>query len=318
MDNPRAKRPERRTAIIAHELKKFNIHIAALSETRRPGDGQLNERGGGYTFFWKGKSIKEPRIHGVGFAVSNKLLGSLLSLPVGISERLMVLELRLAKNKIATVISAYAPTLQSPDTVKEEFYGLLETTLSQIPKDNKVILLGDFNARVGKDPIWQDTLGHNGIGKNNSNGLLLLTKCAEHDLIITNTQFRQKDKFNTSWQHPRSKHWHLIDYVIVRAKDKNDVCITRAMFSADDCSTDHRLIRSKMSLEIAPNHSKSSKKIRSGKINTDGFKDVNKVDSYQKLLQEKLPTTIQDNINLCWKDLKTAILTSCREAVGEQ
>ena len=50
---------------------------------------------------------------------------------------------------------------------------------------------------------------------------------------------------------PRSKHWHLIDYVLVRKKDRQDVCVTKSMCGAD-CWTDHRLIISKMKIRIFP------------------------------------------------------------------
>ena len=49
--------------------------------------------------------------------------------------------------------------------------------------------------------------------------------------------------------HPRSKHRHLIDYVIVRRRDLNE--ITRATRRAE-CSTDHRLIRSTLRLTVRP------------------------------------------------------------------
>ena len=42
--------------------------------------------------------------------------------------------------------------------------------------------------------------------------------CA-HELLITNTVFRLPTRNKTSWMHPRSKLWHLIDYVIVRRKE---------------------------------------------------------------------------------------------------
>ena len=42
--------PERRTALVARELARYRIDIAALSETRFPDKGQLTEIGGGYTF----------------------------------------------------------------------------------------------------------------------------------------------------------------------------------------------------------------------------------------------------------------------------
>ena len=42
----------RRTALTACELARYNIYIAALSETRLPDEGSLVEIGTGYTFFW--------------------------------------------------------------------------------------------------------------------------------------------------------------------------------------------------------------------------------------------------------------------------
>ena len=44
----------RRAALIACELARYNIDIAALSETRLPDEGSLVETGTGYTFFWSG------------------------------------------------------------------------------------------------------------------------------------------------------------------------------------------------------------------------------------------------------------------------
>ena len=59
--------PERKTALLALELERYNLDVVALSETRLAGEGQLSEPNGGYTFFWKGKEEAENRVHGVGF-----------------------------------------------------------------------------------------------------------------------------------------------------------------------------------------------------------------------------------------------------------
>ena len=160
MDNKNSDRPERRTAIIARELRRFRIDIAALSETRLADEGQLKEEKGGYTFFWKGKPADESRIHGVGFAIKNSLISHLSELPVGINERLMTIRLILAGGQKATVVSAYAPTLDSQDEAKEAFYADLDNILTQVPKEDKLILLGDFNARVGRNhDLWRGTIG---------------------------------------------------------------------------------------------------------------------------------------------------------------
>ena len=264
-------RPERRTALVARELARYRVDIAALSKTRFPDKGQLTEIGGGYTFFWSGRSSVERREAGVGFAIKDHLVKKLDSIPEGLNDRLMKLKFPLGRERSATLISAYAPALTNPDEVKEKFYEELEALISAVPQSDKLILLGDFNACVGQDhQVWEGIIGHHGVGKCNSNGLLLLRTCATHGLAITNTMFRLPTRNKTSWMHPRSKHWHLIDYIIVRAKDRQDVRVTKAMCGAD-CWTDHRLIISKTKLHIQPIRRPKGQKVAK-RLNTNKVK----------------------------------------------
>lgn len=133
MDSVTSDRPERRTAIIARELRCCQIDLAALSETRLADGARIKEEKVVYTFFWKGKAADESRIHGVGFAIKNQLISHLSEFPIGISEHLMNIHLVLANNEMATVLSAYVPTLDSQKEVKETLYDSLDTTLSSIP-----------------------------------------------------------------------------------------------------------------------------------------------------------------------------------------
>ena len=146
----------------------------------------------------------------------------------------MALRLPLSGKRHATIVSVYAPTMTNPDQVKDNIYDDLDSVISATPRKDKLILLGDFNARVGTDhKTWEGVIGSEGIGKCNSNGLLLLKKCAEHELLITKTAFRLPTRNKTLWMNPRSKHSHLIDYVIVRRKDRQDVRVTKTMCGAD-------------------------------------------------------------------------------------
>ena len=162
----------------------------------------------------------------------------------------MTLQLPLAKNRFATLVSVYSPTLDSSDDVKDRFYDTLYSTLRRILQDDKIILLSDFNASLGRHHnIWHGVIGHHCVGNMKSSGLRLLSLCSELGLAITNTFFQLRDMHKTSWMHPRSKHWHLIDYVIVRRRDLDEVQITRAMCGAE-CSIDHRLICSILRLSV--------------------------------------------------------------------
>nr|VZI01104.1 unnamed protein product [Spirometra erinaceieuropaei] len=231
-----------------------SVDIAALSETRFSEQGQLEEVGAGYTFFWSGRPKAERRDAGVAFAIRNDIVGRLPCLPQSINDRLMSLRLSLRiGSKFATIISAYAPPMSSPDVAaKGKFYAELHALLATVPKADKLIVLGDFNACVGTDPTaWKGVLGPHGLRGSNDNDLLLLRTCAEHRLILTNTFFCLPEREEATWRHPRSRQWRLLDYVLVRRRDQRDVLVTKAIAGADGW-TDHRLVISKMRIRLQP------------------------------------------------------------------
>ncbi|WP_295438499.1 hypothetical protein, partial [Thiolapillus sp.] len=59
------------------------------------------------------------------------------------------------------------------------------------------------------------------------------------------------NRFKATWRHPRSKHWHLLDYVLTRQHDTRDVLHTTVMPSAD-CYTDHRLKKTEVLYQPPP------------------------------------------------------------------
>nr|VZH94102.1 unnamed protein product [Spirometra erinaceieuropaei] len=266
LDNPRSNRPERRTALVARELARYKVDIAALSETRFSEQGQLEEVGAGYTFFWSGRPRAERRDAGVAFAIRNDIVGRLPCLPQGINDRLMSLRLPLRGGQFATIISAYAPTMTNPDAVRDKFYEDMYALLATVSKADKLIVLGDFNARVGTDhTAWRGVLGPHGLRGSNDNGLLLLRTCAEHRLTLTNTFFCLPEREKATWRHPRSRQWHLLDYVLVRRRDQRDVLVTKAIAGADGW-TDHRLVISKMRIRLQPRRRPQGKR-PPGKLN---------------------------------------------------
>nr|VZI12195.1 unnamed protein product [Spirometra erinaceieuropaei] len=91
LNNPRSNRPKRRTALVARELARYKVDIAAFGGTRFSEQGQLEAVGADYTFFWSGRLRAKRRDAGVAFAIRNYIVGRLLCLPQGINDHLMSL-----------------------------------------------------------------------------------------------------------------------------------------------------------------------------------------------------------------------------------
>ncbi|VDL92491.1 unnamed protein product [Schistocephalus solidus] len=70
----------------------------------------------------------------------------------------MSLHLPRQGDKFATIISAYAPPMTSPDATKDTFYDDLHALLASVTKADKQFILGNFNAHVGTDhAVWVPT-----------------------------------------------------------------------------------------------------------------------------------------------------------------
>ena len=66
------------------------------------------------------------------------------------------------------VLVCYALTFRSPRGKKTESYNQLQERIQSIPRNNHLVILGDFNAHVGQALSWKDawsgTRGGYGIG----------------------------------------------------------------------------------------------------------------------------------------------------------
>ena len=119
--------------------------------------------------------------------------------------------------------------------------------------------------------------------------------------------------------HPRSKHWHLIDYVIVWRYDMNEVQITRAMRWAE-CSTDHRLIRSTLRLTVRP-PARRQKPMH--KLNVHAAHNQNIREELRNAIAKSLSNMSTTNTSNCtssltmeWQALSLALLTASQSTLG--
>ena len=144
------------------------------------------------------------------------------------------------------VLSCYAPTRAAQREDKEDFFNQLAAFMSSVPVGEHYVILGDFNARVGSRSDvdadqWSGVLGPHGCGAANDAGKELLSFLSCQEATICNTWFEKRAVCRQTWQHPKSKKWSCIDFVVMSERDRRyclDVTVRRGAF----CNTDHHLV----------------------------------------------------------------------------
>ena len=88
-----------------------------------------------------------------------------------------------------TIIQAYAPTTNSDDDDIEDFYDQLQEVIDPTPKKDILVVLGDWNAKIGEDASKnrKGTCGQYCNPETNERGLRLLQFASYSNLKVTNT-----------------------------------------------------------------------------------------------------------------------------------
>ena len=132
-----------------------------------------------------------------------------------INERLLKLRLKTEKLWLS-IIAVYAPTEVEEAIISDEFYDQLQVTLDEVNKKDVILVLGDFNARIGPSLNPSNLHGVHNPDKCNKNGERLIDFCNQNGLAITNTLFPHKNIHQWTWKHPSQKEGgHVLDYILI-------------------------------------------------------------------------------------------------------
>ena len=236
---PKPNTVDRKLDLLVRELRRYKVSIGAVQETKWFGSDiwQAN----GCTLLHSGRPLpgnseNALRKEGVGILLDEKATNAWRAAGEAweaVNSRIVTARLKITcvgerrpggsretSNTFATVISVYAPTAKAPSHVKQQFSGDLQSTVDKIPDSDVMILLGDFNSRVGhreaESDLWRGSLGIHGLEERNEAGEEFLEFCASNQLTIMNTWFRKKEIYLGTWMHPATKKYHMIDFIVMR------------------------------------------------------------------------------------------------------
>ena len=112
-----------------------------------------------------------------------------------------------------TVIQVYTPTSNAEEAEVEWFYEDLQDLLELTPKKDILLIIGDWNAKVGSQEIPRVT-GKFGLGVQNEAGQRLTEFCQENALVIANTLFQQHKRRLYTKTSQDGQHQNQIDYIL--------------------------------------------------------------------------------------------------------
>ncbi|EDO46312.1 predicted protein, partial [Nematostella vectensis] len=183
------------------------------------------------------------------------------------------------------IIQCYAPTNDSEEEEKDNFYNRLTTIIQDRPTRNIIIVMGDFNAKIGGDNRgYEEIMGQQGLGKMNDNGERFADLCAASNLVIGGSVFHHRRIHKATWVSPDLSTGNQIDHLCIGKKFRRSLQDVRVKRGADVAS-DHHLLVARLKLKLKKNWTGGSSKRQ--RYNTITLKDSKKKEEFKVTLSNK-------------------------------
>jgi len=280
---------EPRLQELEHALTKINYDILGLSEVRKMGEGLIKRSNGNYFYYYG--TTKGYR--GVGFYIKKEIMERVTKVKA-ISERICMLKIKVDEKIQLSVFQIYAPTLVAEEKEHTEFYNLLQETLER-EKEYYNVVMGDWNAKVGRSNWQSQIMGPFGSGSKNENGEKLIKFATTNNLKITGSYFKKKMSRRWTWISPDKYTKNEIDHFLI-----NDMRIVKdgAVLNTVSFSSDHRLCRTSLHVPYRVKY-KNYRKVGNGAYTNNHIIPQDKITEANLFMKDQLnKTKWNENIGL--------------------
>ena len=310
-----------KTAQVATEMRRYNLTILGLSETRWTEAGTQRLTSGETILYSGHEGDNAPHTAGVGIMLTEEANRALLRWEAH-GPRIITASFRTKKRNIMlNVIQCYAPTNDKDEEIKERFYRELQATMDRTNRKDITILMGDLNAKVGAENMgYEEVMGKHGIGLMNDNGEMFADFCAMNNLAIGGTVFPHKRIHKATWVSPDHVTENQIDHISIGKKFRRSLLDVRVKRGADAAS-DHHLVTARVKLKLKGGwDAKRSNRMR---FNVESLREPAVRDTFKLTLSNKyqvLQETETDDLGVEaeWEAIKTCWKNTCRETIGKK
>ena len=92
------------------------------------------------------------------------------------------------------------------------------------PKYQMKILLGDFNAEVGRENIFKPTTGQESLHQDaNDNAVRLVNFTTSNNLVVKSTVFHHQNIHKYTWTSPDGKTHNQTDHILIDRRWQSSV-----------------------------------------------------------------------------------------------
>jgi hypothetical protein len=108
------------------------------------------------------------------------------------------------------------------------------------------ILVGDFNAKLGREDTFKPTIGNESLHEDsNDNGVIVVNFATSKNLVVKSTMFPHRNIQKYTWTSPDGTTHNQIDHVLIDSRWHSSILDVRS-FRGADCVTDHYLVVAKV------------------------------------------------------------------------
>jgi hypothetical protein len=113
------------------------------------------------------------------------------------------------------------------------------------------IVLGDFNAKVGRESIFRPIVGNESPNQDlNDNGVRIVNFSTYKNLVVKSTMFHHRNIHKFTWSSYEGQTYNQIDYVLIDRRWHSSILDVRS-FRGADCDTDNYLVVTKVRERLA-------------------------------------------------------------------
>jgi hypothetical protein len=210
-------------------------------------------------------------------------------------------------------MGVYVP-IERKEQETEEFYNELQV-IDKIPKKENITIAGDFNGRIGNQPI-PECIGPNGEQVINHNGTALRDFSTFNTLKITNSFYRHTKHTQVYVESQRNTVNN--NYIIINDRLKSNTEDTR-VFRCSKTDSDHKLVESKFKFITNVKHDNKERDKTTYKkpVGFEAYllEQASIRTLYRNRLKEKL-TPITGDVDTDWLKIIQVIIEAAEGSTG--